>query len=67
MPETEFYKIDFRHNSSMSLAFDELHATEIVEAPKNISFKELEQLCYDKIPGFHGLNSFKTAYVRKLV
>ena len=67
MPETAFYKIDFRHHSSMSFAFDEMHAAEIVEAPENISFKELDQLCYEKIPGFWGLNNFKRTYVRKLV
>lgn len=67
MAKTAFYKIDFKHHSSLSFAFDEMHATEFVVAPENISFKELEQLCYDKIPGFWGLNSFEQIYVRKLV
>ena len=67
MPETAFYKIDFQYHSSMSLAFDEMHATEIVEAPENINKLELSELCRKNIPGFWHLNSFKKTFVRKLV
>lgn len=67
MPETCIYKLDYQHHSSSSLAWDEMHATEIVEAPKNIYFKDLETLCRQKIPGFWSLNDFKEVYVRKLV
>lgn len=67
MPETCIYKLDYQHHSTLSFAFDIMHATEIVEASKNIGFKELETLCRQKIPGFWALNNFKEVYVRKLV
>lgn len=67
MPETAFYKIDFQHHSSTSLAFDRMHATEIVEAPADISYSKLSELCRENIPGFWHLNNFKRTYVRKLV
>lgn len=66
MAKTAFYRIDFQHHSSTSLAFDEMHATEIVEAPENISYSELSELCRNNIPGFWHLNNFKKTYVRKL-
>lgn len=67
MPETTIYKLDYQHHSTLSFAFDQMHATEIVEAPKNINFRDLESLCRSKIPGFWHLNSFRKVYVRKLV
>lgn len=67
MENTAFYKIDFQYHSSTSFAFDEMHATEIVEAPKNISYDKLSELCIKNIPGFWHLNNFKKTYVRKLV
>ena len=67
MPETCIYKLDYQYHSSSSLAWDEMHATEIVEAPKNIGFRELETLCRQKIPGFWSLNNFKEVNVWKLV
>jgi len=67
MPETCFYKLDYQYHSNSSFAFDEMHATEIVEAPKDICFKDLETLCRQKIPGFWSLNDFKKVYARKLV
>lgn len=67
MLETTIYKLDYQHHSTLSFAFDQMHATEIVEAPKNIYFKDLESLCRSKIPGFWHLNSFKEVNVRKLV
>jgi len=67
MPETCIYKLDYQHHSSLSFAWDEMHATEIVEAPKDISHKDLDSLRRQKIPGFWHLNNFKKVYVRKLV
>lgn len=67
MPETAIYEIDYEYHSTSSFAFDEMHAKAIVEAPKNISFKELDNLCFGKIPGFWNLNRFNEVYVRKLV
>lgn len=67
MPETCFYKIDYQHHSSMSFAFDEMHVTAIVEAPKDIYFDKLDSLCRQKIPGFWSLNKFSQVYIRKLV
>lgn len=49
MPETCFYTLDYQYHSNSSFAFDEMHATEIVEAPKDICFKDLETLCRAKI------------------
>ena len=66
MAKTTFYQIDFMRHSSMSFAFDETHVIEIVEAPENISYSELSELCRKNIPGFWHLNNFNMTYVRKL-
>lgn len=67
MPETWFYMLDYQYHSSTSFAFDQMHATAIVEAPKDIYFDKLDSLCRQKIPGFWSLNKFRQVYIHKLV
>lgn len=67
MPETCFYEIDYQYHSSTSFAFDKMHVSAIVEAPRDISFDKLDSLCRQKIPGFWSLNNFSQVYIRKLV
>ena len=67
MEKTALYEIDYEYHSKSSFAFDKMHATEIVEAPENISFKELDKLCFGKIPGFWNLNNYRQVNVVKLV
>ena len=67
MKKTALYMIDYEYHGRSSFVFNQMHATDIVEAPENISFKELDKLCFGKIPGFWNLNSYRQVNVVKLV
>lgn len=67
MEKTALYMIDYEYRGRSSFAFDRMHQIDIVEAPENISFKELDKLCFGKIPGFWNLNDYRQVNVIKLV
>ena len=67
MPKTCIYEIDYKYHSNCSFMFDEAHMRALVEAPKGICRDQMQKLCSQKFLGFAGLNSFREAYITKLV
>ena len=61
------YEIDYEYHSNCSLVFDVPHMRALVEAPKGICRDQMQNLCSQKISGFAWLNSFREAYIRKLM
>lgn len=65
--DTCIYEIDYEYHSNCSFVFDVHHMKLLVEAPKGICRDQMQKLCSQKISGFAWLNSFREAYIRKLV
>ena len=65
--ETCLYEVVFERHCSWSMAFDNMSAKRLVEAPKEIFQWDLEKLLSKKIDGFCRLRSFCKVEPLKLV
>lgn len=63
--ETCIYEVDYEYHSHTSFAFDEAHATVLVEAPRSIYPWTIEEFCRKNIDGFYRLNSFRLRRILK--